>query len=179
MKYSSIALLLLSSVTASTSYAGDFSLTSHDIMEGQRMAKTFEFTGFGCSGDNLSPQLSWQNAPKGTKSFAITAYDPDAPTGSGWWHWSTIDIPANVSELPRGVDLKKVGATEIRNDYGAKGFGGVCPPEGDGMHRYQFTVWALPEAKLDLDSNSSPALVGFMLNAMALDKATLTATYVR
>ncbi|EHD0099436.1 YbhB/YbcL family Raf kinase inhibitor-like protein, partial [Vibrio vulnificus] len=105
--------------------------------------------------------------------------DPDAPTGSGWWHWSAIDIPANVSELPRGVDLKKVGATEIRNDYGAKGFGGVCPPEGDGMHRYQFTVWALPEAKLDLDSNSSPALVGFMLNAMALDKATLTATYVR
>ncbi len=116
MKYSSIALLLLSSVAASTSYAGDFSLTSHDIMEGQRMAKTFEFKGFGCSGDNLSPQLSWQNAPKGTKSFAITAYDPDAPTGSGWWHWSTIDIPANVSELPRGVDLKKVGATEIRNE---------------------------------------------------------------
>ncbi len=143
------------------------------------MEKTFEFAGWGCSGDNLSPQLSWDNAPKGTKSFAITAYDPDAPTESGFWHWIALDIPAGVSQLPRGADISKLGGLETRIDYGTKGFGGACPPVGDGMHRYQFTVWALPKAKLELGEDTPAAVVGFTLNSIALAKTTLTATYTR
>ncbi|MCW8345842.1 YbhB/YbcL family Raf kinase inhibitor-like protein [Vibrio sp. ZSDZ65] len=154
-------------------------ITSNDIQEGHPMAKTFEYSSWGCDGGNLSPQLMWKDAPAGTKSFAITAYDPDAPTGSGFWHWIAFDIPATVNELPRGVDIKKLGGMESRIDYGTVGFGGVCPPENDGMHRYQFTVWALPTDKLNLQENTPAAVVGFTLNSMALDKATLTATYTR
>ncbi|MGF1778420.1 YbhB/YbcL family Raf kinase inhibitor-like protein [Vibrio nomapromontoriensis] len=154
-------------------------ITSNDIQEGHPMAKMFEYSSWGCDGGNLSPQLMWKDAPKGTKSFAITAYDPDAPTGSGFWHWIAFDIPASVSELPRGVDIKKLGGMESRIDYGTVGFGGVCPPEKDGMHRYQFTVWALPTDTLNLQENTPAAVVGFTLNSMALDKATLTATYTR
>ncbi|MDN3682802.1 YbhB/YbcL family Raf kinase inhibitor-like protein [Vibrio tapetis subsp. quintayensis] len=156
-----------------------FELTSKDIQEGHPMAKTFEYNGWGCDGSNLSPQLMWQDAPAGTKSFAITAYDPDAPTGSGFWHWVAFNIPATVNELPRGVNIKKLGGIESRIDYGSIGFGGACPPVSDGMHRYQFTVWALPTDKVQLDENTPSAVVGFTLNSMALDKATLTATYTR
>lgn len=171
--------LAVSAFCSASAMAATFTLTSQDIAEGHKMHRSFEYAGFGCQGDNLSPQLSWQNVPEGTKSFAITAYDPDAPTGSGWWHWSVINLPASLASLPRGADMTKLGAREIRNDYGQHAFGGACPPKGHGMHRYQFTVWALPEEKLALDENSSAALVGFMLNSMALGKATLTATYVR
>ncbi|AUW37878.1 YbhB/YbcL family Raf kinase inhibitor-like protein [Grimontia hollisae] len=153
-------------------------LTSHDIQEGSRMADTFAFQGFGCTGDNLSPQLSWKDAPEGTKSYAITAYDPDAPTGSGWWHWVALDIPATTTSVPQGASGKLKQAREMENDFGAIGYGGACPPKGHGMHRYQFTVWAMPTEKLALPENPSNALIGYMLNATALDKATLTATYV-
>jgi Raf kinase inhibitor-like YbhB/YbcL family protein len=156
-----------------------FQLTSKDIQEGQRMGKAFEYQGFGCNGQNLSPALHWTSPPKGTKSFAITAYDPDAPTGSGWWHWRVIDIPATVRSIKRGAQLDKLGAITLKNDYGETAFGGACPPVGDSMHRYQFTLWALPVDKLKIDTKASAALMGFMLNSMALDKATLTATYVR
>ncbi|MCW8335777.1 YbhB/YbcL family Raf kinase inhibitor-like protein [Vibrio sp. SCSIO 43135] len=156
-----------------------FELTSQDIKEGYPMAKTFEFSGWGCSGENLSPQLSWKGAPKGTKSFAITAYDPDAPTGSGFWHWVAFNIPADVSQLPRGADIQKLGGLESGIDYGIKGFGGACPPVDDGMHRYQFTVWAIPETTLSLTENTPAAVVGFTLNSVALAKTTLTATYTR
>ncbi|RTZ17262.1 YbhB/YbcL family Raf kinase inhibitor-like protein [Vibrio aquaticus] len=167
-----VGLLAFGSVQA-------FELTSKDIQEGYPMAKTFEYNGWGCKGDNQSPHLSWKDAPAGTKSFAITAYDPDAPTGSGFWHWVAFNIPATVNELPRSADIQKLGGNEARIDYGTVGFGGACPPEGDGMHRYQFTVWALPSEKLDLGETTPPAVVGFTLNSMALGKATLTSTYVR
>ncbi|MEF2522717.1 YbhB/YbcL family Raf kinase inhibitor-like protein [Vibrio mimicus] len=153
-------------------------VTSQDIQEGSRMANHFAFNGFGCSGDNLSPQLSWDNAPKGTKSFAITAYDPDAPTGSGWWHWVALDIAPDQHAVARGAAKQLKGVRELNNDYGFSGFGGACPPQGHGMHRYQFTVWALPFEKMDIPKGASNALVGFMLRANALDQATLTATYV-
>lgn len=156
-----------------------FELSSTDIKEGAPMAKTFEFAGWGCDGDNVSPQLSWKDVPKGTKSFAITAYDPDAPTGSGFWHWVAFDIKGSVRELPRGADIAKLGGVQVRNDYGQKAFGGTCPPEHDGMHRYQFTVWALPTETLGLDNSVSPAVVGFNLHYKALGKAVLTATYTR
>ena len=157
---------------------GRFELLSEDVQEGHPMAKTFEYSGWGASGDNLSPHLSWSNAPRGTKSFAITMYDPDAPTGSGFWHWIAINIPADVTKLPRGAKLQELGAIEFHNDYGDIGFGGACPPEGHGMHRYQFTVWALPESTMDLEG-ASAAVVGFNLNSSALGKAVLTATYTR
>ncbi|TXH93473.1 MAG: YbhB/YbcL family Raf kinase inhibitor-like protein [Rheinheimera sp.] len=158
-----------------------FTVTSPDIQEGHFMAKTFEFNGFGCDGPNLSPALHWQNAPAGTQSFAVTVYDPDAPTGSGFWHWLVVDIPAEVNELAQGSGngTLPVGCRSFMNDYGIKEFGGACPPEGHGMHRYQFTVWALPMPALGLPDDASAAVVGFMLNANALAKATLTATYAR
>lgn len=155
-------------------------LTSTDIREGSLLNPRFVYNGFGCTGGNVSPQLAWANPPAGTQSYAITAYDPDAPSGSGWWHWSVIDIPVGVRALPRGVNIGRIpGARGITNDFGTKQFGGACPPVGDGMHRYEFTVWALPVAKLEVPDNASPALVGFMLNGTALGKAKITSTYFR
>lgn len=171
--------LCLSAVLLAASTTHAFELTSQDIQEGHPMAKTFEYNGWGCDGDNMSPHLAWQDIPQGTKSFAITAYDPDAPTGSGFWHWIAFDLPADINELPRNADLTELGATQARNDYGEVDFGGACPPVGDGMHRYQFTVWALPEASLNLDATTPAAVVGFNLNAKALGKAKLTTTFTR
>ena len=159
--------------------ASAMEISSQDIKEGQLMSKTFEFSGMGCNGSNLSPQLSWTKIPPGTKSFAITAYDPDAPTGSGWWHWTVLNIPVSTLSLPQGASGKASPGLETRTDFGKPGFGGACPPKGDGMHRYQFTVWALPKAKIDLPADISPAVVGYTLNSMVIEKAVLTATYVR
>ncbi|NVK43212.1 MAG: YbhB/YbcL family Raf kinase inhibitor-like protein [Oceanospirillaceae bacterium] len=153
-------------------------LQSQDISEGTPMKHTFSFNGFGCTGDNISPALNWHDAPKGTQSFAITAYDPDAPTESGFWHWVVLDIPASVSQLVRGASGQVKHAKEKTNDYGAKGFGGPCPPQGHGMHRYQFTIWALPTKTLEVPENASNAVIGFMLNAKSLAKARLTSTFV-
>ncbi|MGR6873488.1 YbhB/YbcL family Raf kinase inhibitor-like protein [Pseudomonas sp. HK3] len=169
-------LLALLAMTPLTSLA--FSLTSTDIQEGSRMKHALSFNGFGCSGNNESPQLNWSDAPKGTKSFAITAYDPDAPTESGFWHWVVLDIPASLTTMAHGASSKLKQAKEKRNDYGIKGYGGPCPPKGHGMHRYQFTVWALPTEKLDIPDNASNAVVGFMLNATSLGNARLTSTFV-
>lgn len=158
-----------------------FTLNSPDLQEGHFMAKLHEFDGFGCSGDNVSPALEWQNPPEATKSFAITVFDPDAPTSSGFWHWLVTDIPASARGLSRGAGKGSLppGCRSFNNDYGSKEFGGACPPEGHGMHRYQFTVWALPEETLAVPDGASAAVVSFMLNANALAKATLTATYAR
>lgn len=161
--------------------AARFVLTSPDITEGHFMAKAQEFDGFGCNGQNISPALNWQNAPADTKSFAVTVFDPDAPTCSGFWHWLVTDIPAAATGLAQGAGKGNLppGCRTFTNDYGSKAFGGACPPEGHGMHRYQFTVWALPEETLPAPDGASAAVVGFMLNSMALAKATLTATYAR
>ena len=171
--------VLALSVFVAASSVQALEVSSRDIREGYPMAKTFEFNEFGCNGSNLSPQLSWTDVPKGTKSFAITAYDPDAPTGSGFWHWIAYDIPATVTQVPRGVNIARLGGKVARIDYGFASFGGACPPVGDGMHRYQFTIWALPTETLNLGTNTPPALFGFNLNSMALDKAVLTSTYTR
>lgn len=175
------AVLLLASFASA--HAAEFALSSSDIAEGKPLTNRHVFKGFGCEGENVSPQLSWTNPPAGTKSFAITVYDPDAPTGSGWWHWTVANLPASVKALPAGAGNDKsklpAGAVQGRNDYGPAGFGGVCPPPGDKPHRYIVTVWALKVDKIGVDENSSGALVGFQLNANALGKATLTATYGR
>tara|TARA_R110002072_G_scaffold47597_3_gene130777 strand:- start:3705 stop:4274 length:570 start_codon:yes stop_codon:yes gene_type:complete len=184
---SKLALLASSTfIAASLSQfaQAEMSITSTDIKAGELMPKTQEFAGFGCTGDNLSPQLSWANAPAGTKSFAITAYDPDAPTGSGWWHWVLVNIPASINTLATSAGkpekaLLPEGSQTFRNDYGSKSFGGACPPEGDKAHRYQFKVFALNVEKLELPEDGSAALVGYYLNSHAIETATLEALYKR
>ena len=166
-----------------TAFADSLKLTSKDIAHGEFMKKTHEFQGFGCNGGNLSPQLSWSGAPEGTKAFAVFAYDPDAPTGSGWWHWQVVNIPANVTSLPTGAGTPNngkipQGSIQVGNDYGAKGFGGACPPEKNGAHRYQFTVHALSK-KLELPENASGALTGYLVNAHSLASSTIEALYKR
>lgn len=161
-----------------------FTLTSPDIAAGSTIAQVFEFDGFGCSGKNQSPVLRWSGAPEGTKSFAVNVYDPDAPTGSGFWHWYVIDIPTDVTELPAdagakgGANLPK-GARQIRNDYGIYAWGGVCPPPGDKPHRYIFTVHALSVERIEVPDDAPAALTGFMVNANTIAKASFTATYGR
>lgn len=158
-----------------------FTLTSKDL--GGEASKIQEFNGFGCSGENQSPQLSWKNAPEGTKSFAVTMYDPDAPTGSGFWHWVVFDIPANSNELVTNAGTKSnlipKGAVQSITDYGIKGFGGPCPPEGHGFHAYIITVYALKTDKLGTDENTNPAVVGFNLWNQTLAKASIVVYYKR
>lgn len=161
-----------------------FTLTSPDIADGSTIAQSFEFDGFGCSGRNQSPVLRWSGAPEGTKGFAVNVYDPDAPTGSGFWHWYVIDLPASVSELPANAGAKggahlPTGARQIRNDYGQYAWGGMCPPPGDKPHRYIFTVHALSVERIDVPDDAPAALAGFMVNAHTLAKASFTATYGR
>lgn len=184
MKPFSIKLALSFIMFASTSaMASSFTLSSTDITNGKEMSQSQEFQGFGCNGKNLSPQLSWSGAPKGTEAFAIFAYDPDAPTGSGWWHWQVVNIPKDVTTLPTGVgdaskNLLPAGSTQMNNDFGQRGFGGACPPEKHGMHRYQFTVYALSKT-LDLPENASGALTGYMVKAHSLGSSTIEALYKR
>ena len=166
---------------AASLFAGEFTLHSNDL-EGQ-LTKTQEYSGFGCSGANISPELHWSNAPEGTKSYAVTVYDPDAPTGSGWWHWVVYDIPASAKGLPAdfGNTAKKqaIPAVQGMTDYGKPGFGGACPPKGDKPHRYFFTVHALDVAELGADAQASAAKIGFMINAHSLAKATILSYYRR
>jgi Raf kinase inhibitor-like YbhB/YbcL family protein len=183
MKRLSHCLILFSVFLSSSIFADSLSLSSNDISHGNFMGKAQEFQGFGCSGGNSSPQLSWSGTPEGTQAFAILAYDPDAPTGSGWWHWQIVNIPASVTSLSSGAgDVSKglapKGSLQIKNDYGVKGFGGACPPQGHGAHRYQFTIHALSK-KLELPEDPSGALVGYMVNAHSLGSATIESLYKR
>lgn len=155
-----------------------FNLLSDDIREGHHMPVLFELAE-GNSDCTISPHLCWENPPEGTKSFAITCFDPDAPTGCGFWHWLAVELTPSITELKQGEDLNTLGARIFKNDLGSIGFIGARPPRGHGMHRYQFTLWALPVEKLDVSDSASSAVVGFTLNALALAKATLTATYAR
>ncbi|GAA6170159.1 YbhB/YbcL family Raf kinase inhibitor-like protein [Sessilibacter corallicola] len=163
--------------------AGSLTLTSEDIKNGESMSKAQEFTGFGCEGGNTSPHLTWSNPPQGTKSFALTVFDRDAPTGSGWWHWQVVNIPANVQELAQGAgsstNTMPKGSQQIENDYGIKEFGGACPPVGHGVHHYTFKLHALKVEKLELPENASSALAGFMINANTIESATIEALYER
>jgi Raf kinase inhibitor-like YbhB/YbcL family protein len=182
MKKSLLAAALIGA--ASVAGAAGFTLTSPDIKPNSTIDKKFEANVFGCSGENKSPDLKWSGAPKDTKSFAVTVYDPDAPTGSGFWHWFVINIPANVTELKpdagnvSGANLPP-GAKNVPIDYGFAGWGGPCPPEGDKPHRYIFTVYALKTDKLDIPADATAALAGVMANANAIGKASFTAKYGR
>lgn len=176
-----IVLVIL--LAAQASLAATFSLKSSSLNPKEPLPMKQVFNGFGCTGENISPALEWAGAPKDTKSFAVTVYDPDAPTGSGWWHWTVVNIPATVTSIEEGASNNgklPAGAVEGRTDYGKPGFGGACPPQGDRPHRYIFTVYALKVDKLDgVSGESSGALVGYMLNANSLGKATFTVKYGR
>lgn len=181
MKNILLAILLISFATT-LSYSQTFTLKSTDV-SGQATANQV-FNGMGCTGGNLSPQLSWENIPEGTKSFAVNMYDPDAPTGSGFWHWVVFDLPANIKELKTGAgtpekNLLPAGAIQSMTDFGKQGYGGPCPPEGHGFHQYIVTVYALKTDKLGLDKNTNPAMVGFYLHANTIQKASLVFYYKR
>ncbi|WP_327038842.1 YbhB/YbcL family Raf kinase inhibitor-like protein [Micromonospora maris] len=153
-----------------------FTLTSQDVQNGEPMDAAHAHGSTG--GGNVSPQLSWSGFPAETKGFAVTCFDPDAPTGSGFWHWVLVNLPADVTELPRGAtadDLR--GGFTVRNDYGEQGFGGAAPPPGDRPHRYVFAVHALDVERLDLTPDATPAYVGFNLTFHTLARATIRPTY--
>ncbi|HYD81645.1 MAG TPA: YbhB/YbcL family Raf kinase inhibitor-like protein [Paucimonas sp.] len=183
MRRTASLLFLCSMLAAATVNAGEtFKISSTDVQDNQSLKPPQVFKGFGCDGGNRSPQMQWSGAPAGTKSFAVTMYDPDAPTGSGWWHWIVYNLPASVNGL--GADAGQPGKLPLeakhgRNDYGRFDFGGACPPPGDKPHRYILTVHALRVEQLDVPNDASAALIGYMLNANRLGSATLTATYGR
>ena len=162
-----------------------FSVTSNSFKDGDYLGRDFILSadfGFGCAGGNTSPHLAWSGAPAGTKSFAVTCYDPDAPTGSGFWHWLVVNIPADVTELKLGAGsaggtLPK-GALMTRTDFGKPGYGGPCPPEGDHPHRYLFTVFAVGDT-LDVGADTSADVVGFNLHFKTLAKAAIMGLFKR
>ena len=182
MKKTNLLLALLITFSTTLFAQKTFTLSSNDL--GGEATINEEFDGFGCTGKNQSPHLSWENAPEGTKSFAITMYDPDAPTGSGWWHWVVFDIPQNINELVSGagsteLNLSPKGAIQSITNYGTNGYGGPCPPKGHGIHQYVITVYALKTDTLGLNENTNPAVVGYYLWNNTLAKASIVAYYQR
>jgi len=158
-----------------------FTVESDDVADGQPLSNDHVYNSFGMSGENISPSLRWHGFPAETKGFAVTCYDPDAPTGSGFWHWLVLDIPASVTELPRNAGSADgsglpAGAFSVRNDYGTKDFGGAAPPPGE-PHRYVFTVYALNTNNLDINSDVSPAVASFNLTFATIAKAVIVPIY--
>ena len=169
------------SALAAPAFAAGLTVTSPDIKDGGTIAMAQVFTG--CKGENRSPALSWSGEPAGTQSFAITMYDPDAPTGSGWWHWTVFNIPANVHTLPENAGaehstLLPAGAGQGMTDFGFSHYGGPCPPPG-APHHYVVTVYALKVAKLPLDAAASGATVGFNLHFNTLAEGKVTGIFGR
>ncbi|MHB2094799.1 kinase inhibitor [Pantoea dispersa] len=155
-------------------------VVSQDFNDGDKMPERHVFNGMGYQGDNLSPHLAWDEVPAGTKSFVVTCYDPDAPTGSGWWHWVVANIPAEVTVLSQGagsgVAELPEGAIQTRTDFGQNCYGGAAPPQGES-HRYIFTVHALDVEKIEVDEGASGAMVGFNVHFHALASASITVKY--
>lgn len=172
-------------LSATPAHAQSFELSSPDVSASAPIAAQHVFSGFGCTGGNLSPALSWKNPPAGTKSFAVMLHDQDAPTGgAGFWHWVVVNLPASTTSLAQGAGKADgtalpASARQINTDFGAPGYGGPCPPEGREAHRYTFTVYALKVEKLDLPANATASLTGFMVNGNALGKASFVARYGR
>ena len=164
-----------------------FTVRSNSFKDGDYLAQEHILSadyGFGCEGGNKSPHLAWSGAPAGTKSFAVTCFDPDAPTGSGFWHWLVINIPPDVTEVPldaghRSSSKLPKGALATRTDFGAPGYGGPCPPAGDHPHRYLFTVFAVGSESLQATADTSAAVIGFQLHFNTLAKAAIMGLYKR
>jgi Raf kinase inhibitor-like YbhB/YbcL family protein len=159
-----------------------FELRSDDVADGEMMSDNQLYNGFGMTGKNISPSLSWSGFPAETKGFAVTCFDPDAPTGSGFWHWILIDVPGSVTSLPTGAggpggEGRPADAFHLRNDYGTRDFGGAAPPAGDEPHRYVFAVHALDVASLELEPDTTPAICGFNLRFRTIARALLIPVY--
>ena len=161
-------------------------LTSNSFKDGDYLAMDHVLSvdyGFGCNGGNVSPHLAWSGAPEGTQSFALTCYDPDAPTGSGFWHWVVVNIPPNVTELSLGAGNPNgklpAGALQTRTDVGSHGYAGPCPPEGDHPHRYLFTIFAVGVESLPVAADTSAAVVGFQLHFNTLARADIMVLFKR
>jgi Raf kinase inhibitor-like YbhB/YbcL family protein len=152
-----------------------FVVTSTDVADGRPLDELYVHPSVG--GKNLSPQLSWSGFPVETRGFAVTCYDPDAPTGSGFWHWVAINLPGSVTELERGADPLPEGAFCVRNDYGDLCYAGAAPPPGDPAHRYVFAVHAIDVDRLAVGPDATPAYVGFNLAFQTLARATIRPTY--
>jgi Raf kinase inhibitor-like YbhB/YbcL family protein len=159
-----------------------FEVTSNDIADGETLDNAQVANFMGYSGDNLSPQLSWSGFPDETKSFAVTIHDPDAPTGSGFWHWIVLNIPAGVRELATGAgsegsDDLPGGVLQLRNDAGTRGYAGAAPPAGDLAHRYVTTVHAVDVERLDVEADSAAAIAGFNLRFHAIARAQIVPVF--
>jgi Raf kinase inhibitor-like YbhB/YbcL family protein len=185
-KLTTIAAVAVLALASQTSFAKDsFKLSSSDIKAGSRIDMKHVFKGFGCEGGNVSPALSWSGAPAGTKSIALMVHDANAPTGgAGWWHWVAYNIPAEAKGLDQGAgtaDGAKLpkGSAQANTDFGAPGWGGPCPPEGHGVHKYVFTVYAIKTDKLDIPAGATASLAGYMINGNSLASAKLLGTYSR
>lgn len=154
-----------------------FKVWSRDFQDGDKL--DLQHAHGSANGANVSPNLQWSGAPDETKSFAVTCFDPDAPTGSGWWHWILVNIPADLNELAAGLEAAGLpeGAVELRNDFGEYGFGGSAPPPGDRPHRYIFAVYALDVPALDLTPDTPAAVAGFNLTAHSLARGHITGLY--
>jgi Raf kinase inhibitor-like YbhB/YbcL family protein len=179
MKLRTVLLLALLPSTPAMA----FDVHSSDVQDGKPIPAAQVANVFGCSGENVSPEIAWRDVPPGTQSLVVTMFDPDAPTGSGFWHWVVFDIPASATGLPRGAGSEggkglPAGAVQSRNDAGAAAYLGACPPVGS-VHHYVITVKALKVKTLGLDANASGALVGFASNATKLSEATITSTSAR
>lgn len=180
-----IAISAALMAASASGFAADFTLSSADLANDKAIPETHAFNGFGCSGGNVSPALSWKNAPAGTKSYAVMVHDPDAETGGGGFrHWVVVNLPATANGIARGAAkfgsaTLPDGGDQIATDFGAPGWGGPCPPSGDAPHHYQFTVYALKVAKLELPQNATAGLAGFMVNMNSLGKAGFASTYGR
>ena len=183
------ALAFVGGILAGIAPSFALELHSSDFTQNGTLAEQQVFNGFGCSGDNISPALAWSDVPDGTKSFALMVHDPAAPTGSGWWHWVVIDIPASLRSLPQNAgnvsstatsgDNSKSPMRQLKTDFGQPGYGGPCPPLGDAPHPYNFTLFALDVPSIDVDDNASAALVGYMVHAHTIASTTLTGLYGR
>ena len=169
------------------SWAKELSVSSHSFENGKPMSNKLVFNNFGCQGENKSPHVKWSPGPEGTKYYAVTMYDPDAPTGSGWWHWTLVNIPLSTTELPEGLsgsssnvhsDQWPKGSFEGQTDFGKPGYGGPCPPPHSPHHKYVITVYALKD-KVPVDSKATGAMVGFYLNSLKNSQGSITGLYKR
>ena len=179
-----LVIALLAFWTSGVSAARKIDVGSRDIRNGQTIANKFVFSGFGCSGKNVSPEIHWSKVPAGTKSLALTVYDPDAPTGSGWWHWVVYNLPPSLKGLPEGAGKRggkglPRGAHQAVTDFGFAGYGGPCPPPGDSPHHYIFTLYALKTARLKLPPHPSPALIGYFIHMNMIGEGRFVGRYGR
>ena len=154
-----------------------FKLTSDELKNNMTLPNAQVYKGYGCDGENVSPQLSWQNAPSNTKSYAIICHDPDAPRPNGWYHWLLVNIPNNINSIKKAGKIE--GALETITDFGTTGYGGACPPVGHGIHRYNFTIYALDVEKLNVTKDSKPKEVESEVLRHVIAKSVITGLYER